>query len=202
MQDLPRPLGGPRGSNPGHEKLRRRKKNFRSAHYGECFAQTLFLQGTWETQRLSRWKVLRCSHCHSRLFSIRLTCLLGLEAKFSSREASNWTRSGLRWTGTRSGFPVGPRLTPDPVQLPSRNRLDSRWFPDPTRERVPPEKFENSWHVTRKLLSWEEGLTHHLQESIVNFSTWYSGIYKTAHRIWLRILSIAFEKELKVLDYS
>ena len=26
-------------------------------------------------------------------------------------------------------------------------------------------------------------------------------IYKTAHRIWLRILSIALEKELKVLDY-
>ena len=25
-------------------------------------------------------------------------------------------------------------------------------------------------------------------------------IYKTAHRIWLRILSIALEKELKVLD--
>ena len=27
-------------------------------------------------------------------------------------------------------------------------------------------------------------------------------IYRTAHRIWLRILSIAFEKELKVLDYA
>ena len=34
---------------------------------------------------------------------------------------------------------------------------------------------------------------------IVNFSAWCSGIYKTAHRIWLRILSIAFEKELKIL---
>ena len=28
------------------------------------------------------------------------------------------------------------------------------------------------------------------------------GIYKTAHRIWLRILSIALEKGLKVLDYA
>ena len=27
-------------------------------------------------------------------------------------------------------------------------------------------------------------------------------IYKTAHRIWLRILSIALERELKVLDYG
>ena len=27
------------------------------------------------------------------------------------------------------------------------------------------------------------------------------GIYKIAHRIWLRILSVAHEEELKVLDY-
>ena len=27
-------------------------------------------------------------------------------------------------------------------------------------------------------------------------------IYKTAHRIWLRILSIALEEELKVLDFA
>ena len=33
----------------------------------------------------------------------------------------------------------------------------------------------------------------------VNF-TWCFGVYKTAHRIWLRILSIALEKELKGLD--
>ena len=28
------------------------------------------------------------------------------------------------------------------------------------------------------------------------------GSYKTAHRIWLRILSIALEKELKALDFA
>ena len=36
---------------------------------------------------------------------------------------------------------------------------------------------------------------------VVNFSPWCFGICKTAHRIWLRILSIALEKELIVLDY-
>ena len=36
----------------------------------------------------------------------------------------------------------------------------------------------------------------------VNSSTWCSGIYKTAHRIRLRILSIALEKELNVLGCS
>ena len=36
---------------------------------------------------------------------------------------------------------------------------------------------------------------------VVNF-TWCFSIYKTAHRIWLRVLSIALEKELKVLDYA
>ena len=35
---------------------------------------------------------------------------------------------------------------------------------------------------------------------VVNFSIRGFSIYKTAHRIWLRILSIALEKELKVLD--
>ena len=35
---------------------------------------------------------------------------------------------------------------------------------------------------------------------VVNFSTWCFTVYKTAHRIWLRILFIALEKELKVLD--
>ena len=37
---------------------------------------------------------------------------------------------------------------------------------------------------------------------VVNFSTWCFCIYKRVHRIWLRILSIALEKELKVLDYA
>ena len=37
---------------------------------------------------------------------------------------------------------------------------------------------------------------------VANFSTWGFGIYKTAHRIWLRILSIALEKELNILDYT
>ena len=37
---------------------------------------------------------------------------------------------------------------------------------------------------------------------VVNFSTWGFCIYKRAHRIWLRILPIALEKELKVLDYA
>ena len=37
---------------------------------------------------------------------------------------------------------------------------------------------------------------------IVNFSTWGFSIYKTAHRIGLRILSMALEKELKVLEYA
>ena len=37
---------------------------------------------------------------------------------------------------------------------------------------------------------------------VVNFSMWCFSIYKTAHRIWLRILSIALVKELKVFDYA
>ena len=158
-QDLPRPVGCPRGSNPGQEKLRTRKKNFRSAHYGECFAETLFLQG-FQRRSYPGEKFFVAVTVIQGYFPTRLTCLLGLEAKLSSRaEASKWTRPGCRWTGTRSGFPVGPRLAPDPVQLPSRNRLDSSWFPAPAREREPPqEKFEDSWHATRKLLSW--GGTH------------------------------------------
>ena len=35
---------------------------------------------------------------------------------------------------------------------------------------------------------------------VVNLFTLVFSIYKTAHRIWLRILSIALEKEL-VFDY-
>ena len=35
--------------------------------------------------------------------------------------------------------------------------------------------------------------------SVVNFFTWYFGIYKTVHRTRLRILSITLEKELKAL---
>ena len=38
--------------------------------------------------------------------------------------------------------------------------------------------------------------SHH---HVVNFSTWCFSIYQTARRIWLRILSIALVKELKVL---
>ena len=51
-------------------------------------------------------------------------------------------------------------------------------------------QFSELWQHTSRVQSG-----HHL----VNFSSWCSGIYKTAHRIWLRILSIAFEKELKIL---
>ena len=48
-----------------------------------------------------------------------------------------------------------------------------------------------------QLKSWVQS-GHH----VVNFSTWCFGIYKAAHRIWFRILSIALEKKLKVLDYA
>ena len=37
---------------------------------------------------------------------------------------------------------------------------------------------------------------------VVHFSTWGFSIYKTAHRTWFRISSIAVEKKLKVLDYA
>ena len=47
------------------------------------------------------------------------------------------------------------------------------------------------------LMFWEQP-SHH----VGNFNTWCFGICKTAHMIWLRILSIALEKELKVLDYD
>ena len=48
-------------------------------------------------------------------------------------------------------------------------------------------------------MSWLQSAHH-----VVNFFHLVGGfgIYKTAHRIWLRILSIALEKELKVLDYA
>ena len=48
-----------------------------------------------------------------------------------------------------------------------------------------------------QLTSWVQ-TAHH----IFNFSTSGFTIYQTAHRIWLRILSIALEKELNVLDYN
>ena len=48
-----------------------------------------------------------------------------------------------------------------------------------------------------QLMSWVEA-GHH----VVNFSTWSFSIFKTAHRIWLRIVSAALEKELSVLDYA
>ena len=47
-----------------------------------------------------------------------------------------------------------------------------------------------------QLMSWVQSCHHK-----VNFP-WCFGIYKTAHSIWLRILSVALEKELKVLDYA
>ena len=40
---------------------------------------------------------------------------------------------------------------------------------------------------------------------VVNFFTWWEFqdlLYMIAHRIWLRILSIVLEKELKVLDFA
>ena len=46
-------------------------------------------------------------------------------------------------------------------------------------------------------MSWVQ-FGHH----VVNFSNWCFGIYQTAHRIWLRILSLALEKELQILDCS
>ena len=48
-----------------------------------------------------------------------------------------------------------------------------------------------------QLMSWVQS-----GHRVVNFSTWYFDIYETAPRIWLRISSIAPEKELKVLDYA
>ena len=44
-------------------------------------------------------------------------------------------------------------------------------------------------------MSWVES-GHHA----VNFLTWTFNIYKTAHRIWLRILSTALEKDLTMLN--
>ena len=54
-------------------------------------------------------------------------------------------------------------------------------------------QFSELW----QLVSWVQSAHH-----VVNFSTWHFSFYKTTHRIWLRILSIALEKELKVLDYA
>ena len=54
-------------------------------------------------------------------------------------------------------------------------------------------QFSKLW----QLMSWVQS-GHH----VVNFSTWCFGIYKTTHRIWLRIFSIALEKEPNVLDYA
>ena len=54
-------------------------------------------------------------------------------------------------------------------------------------------QFSTLWQVMSRVQSGGQ---------VVNFSTWCFGICKTAHRIWLRILSIALEKELRVLDYA
>ena len=49
-----------------------------------------------------------------------------------------------------------------------------------------------------QLMSWVQS-GHH----VVNFPPGGGfSIYKTAHRTWLRILSIALEKEIKALDYA
>ena len=53
------------------------------------------------------------------------------------------------------------------------------------------DEFSELW----QLMSWVQ--SGHL---VVNVSTWGFSIYKTAHRKWLRIFSVAFEKELKVLN--
>ena len=54
-------------------------------------------------------------------------------------------------------------------------------------------QFSELW----QLMSWVQS-GHH----VVNFSNWRFSIYKMTHRTWLRILSLATEKELKVLDYA
>ena len=54
-------------------------------------------------------------------------------------------------------------------------------------------QFSTLWQVMSRVQSGGQ---------VVNFSTWCFRICKTAHRIWLRILSIALEKELRVLDYA
>ena len=51
--------------------------------------------------------------------------------------------------------------------------------------------------------TWNCGSLPHgynLGHHVVNFSTWRE--FPTAHRIWLRILPIATEEELKVLDFA
>ena len=52
-------------------------------------------------------------------------------------------------------------------------------------------------HVYVLLQLWVQS-SHH----VVNFSIKCFRIYKTTHRMWLRILSIALEKELKVLNWA
>ena len=46
-------------------------------------------------------------------------------------------------------------------------------------------------------MSWLQS-GHH----VVNFPGGGFSVYKTARRIWLRVLSIALEEELKVLDFA
>ena len=55
------------------------------------------------------------------------------------------------------------------------------------------------WSVLRivQLTSWLQSSHYGVLLLGGVFST-----YKTAHRIWLRVLSIALEKKLKVLDYA
>ena len=51
-------------------------------------------------------------------------------------------------------------------------------------------QFSELW----QLKSWVQSVHH-----VLNFSTWDFSIYKTAHRIWLRILSTALEKRKRSL---
>lgn len=55
-------------------------------------------------------------------------------------------------------------------------------------------QFSERW----QLISWLHKSGHHG----VNFLHLLLSIYETAHRIWLTVLSIALEKELKVLVYA
>ena len=52
-------------------------------------------------------------------------------------------------------------------------------------------QFSELW----QLMSWVQS-----GHQVVNFPPWCFSVGKTAHRIWLRILSIVLEKELKVLS--
>ena len=63
------------------------------------------------------------------------------------------------------------------------------------------------WDQFSELQQLISGLEHghHIVMATVwsSFSTWWGfSIYKTAHRLWIRISSLALEEELKVLDFA